>query len=64
MAGLIERKYFNIAFYLFPLDFYWRIVDLQCCVVSDVQQSESIIHIHTPTLFKILFPYRSLQSIE
>ena len=46
MAGLIERKYFNIAFYLFPLDFYWRIVDLQCCVVSDVLRNDPVTHIH------------------
>ena len=26
--------------------FYWRIVDLQCCISSRLQQSESIIHIH------------------
>ena len=31
-------------------------------LVSVVQQSESVIHIST--LFQILFPYRSLQSIE
>ena len=33
-------------------------------LVSGVQQSESAIHIHISTLFQILFPYRSLQSIE
>ena len=32
--------------------------------ISAVQLSESIIYIHISTLFKILFPYRSLQSIE
>ena len=43
--------------------YYWRIVDLQCCVlVSGIQQTESVKHVST--LFKILFPYRSLQSIE
>ena len=31
-------------------------------LVSGAQQSESVIHIHVPTLFQILFPYRSLQS--
>ena len=33
-------------------------------LVSGVQQTESIIHIHISTLFQILFPYRPLQSIE
>ena len=33
-------------------------------LVSGVQQSESVIHIHISTLFKILFPHRSLKSIE
>ena len=33
-------------------------------LVSAVQQSESVIHIHISTLFQILFPYGSLQSIE
>ena len=33
-------------------------------LVSAVQQSESIIHIHISILFQILFPYRSFQSIE
>ena len=32
-------------------------------LVSAVEQSESVIHRHTCTLFKILFPHRSLQSI-
>ena len=33
-------------------------------LVSAVQQSESVIHIHIPTLFKILFPYRYPQLID
>ena len=36
---------------------YWNIVDLQCCIVSDVQQSDSVIHIH------ILFFYRFFSHI-
>ena len=31
-------------------------------LVSRVQQSESVMHIHVSALFYILFPYRSLQS--
>ena len=33
-------------------------------LVPDVQQSDSVIHIHTAILFQILFPFRLLQSIE
>ena len=44
-------------------NFYWHIGDIKC-LVSTVQQSESVIHIHISTLFKILSPYRSLQSAE
>ena len=40
----------------------WLIYNVM--LVSGVQQSESIIHIHISTLFKILFPYRPLRSIE
>ena len=34
----------------FEIDFYWSIVDLQCCV-SAIQLSESVTHIHKSTLF-------------
>ena len=33
-------------------------------LVSSIQQNDSVTHIHVSTLFKIIFPYRSLQSIE
>ena len=33
-------------------------------LVSAVQQSESVIHIHISTLLQTLFPYRSLQCAE
>ena len=60
--SLLEMQ--NLGPNFISLIFYWSIVDLQCCVVSAVQQSESVIHIHISTLLKILFSYRSLQSIE
>ena len=46
-----------IIFYTTLLIFilYWSIVDLQCVLVSGVQQSDSVIHIHISTLFQILF---------
>ena len=45
----------------FLKNFYWHIVDLQCCVNSGVQQSDSVIHVSI--LFQILFPFRFLQNI-
>ena len=33
-------------------------------LVSDVQQSGSVIHIHVSILFQILFPVRLLQDVE
>ena len=33
-------------------------------LVSGVQQSDSVIHIHVSILFQILFTFRLLQSIE
>ena len=42
--------------------FYWHVIDLKW--VSGVQPSKSVIHIHISALFKILFPYRPLQSSE
>ena len=33
-------------------------------LVSGVQQSDSVIHIHVSILFQILFPLRSLHNIE
>ena len=40
------------------------IVDLHVVLVSGVQQSDSVTHIHVSILFQILFPYRLLQSTE
>ena len=33
-------------------------------LVSGVQQSDSVIHIHVSILFQILFPFRLLQNIK
>ena len=45
---------------------YWSIADLQCCIVSGVQQSDSVIHIHISILLKFfshLGYYRPLSRI-
>ena len=33
-------------------------------LVSGIQQSDSVIHIHVNVLFQVLFPFRLLQNIE
>ena len=33
-------------------------------LISDVQQSNSVIHIHAPIHFQILFPFMLLYNIE
>ena len=33
-------------------------------IVSGVQQSDSVLHIHVSILFQILFPFRLLHNIE
>ena len=33
-------------------------------LVSDVQQSESVIHVYVSILFPILFPFKLLHNIE
>ena len=43
-------------------NFYWSIVDLQCCISFRYTTKNPFIHIST--VFQILFPYRPLQSIE
>ena len=53
----VSRKHF---FFLIRVCLIYSVV-----LVAAIEQSESVIHIHVSTLFlKILFPYRSLQSIE
>ena len=44
-------------------NFYWSIVDLQCCAILGVKQSESIIHLHISTVFLDLFLYRLLHTV-
>ena len=42
----------------------WSVVDFNAMLVSATQQSESVIHICISSVFKILFPHKSLWSIE
>ena len=53
---------YKISFFKKNFIGVWLIYSI--VLLSGVQQGESAIHIHVSTLFQILFPYRSLQSIE
>ena len=44
--------------------FYIGVSIKNVVLVSGVQQSDSVIHIHVSILFQILFPFRLLQNIE
>ena len=52
----------HLSFFFHFLKFYWSVVDLQCDGVSDIQQSDSVIHICTSILFQILFLHRLSQN--
>ena len=59
MVTIVNNTVFHIYIYR---ERERGIGELQCCVISDVQQNESIIHIYL--LFQIIFPYLLLQNIE
>ena len=61
---LCEFYYSN--FLLFKKNLFYIGVSLinNIVLVSGVQQSDSVIHIHVSILFQILFPFRLLQNIE
>ena len=64
MEFFLEKGTWSAGGFVYVFNFYWSIVDLQCCVSFRYTQSVSVIHIHISTLFKIIFPYESLQSIK
>ena len=49
----------HLFFFLIGVQLVYSVV-----LASALQQSESAIHIHLPTLFWISFPFKSLQSTE
>ena len=55
----------GLKFYIFKFLFYIgeQLIN-NVVLVSGVQQSDSVIHIHVSILFQILFPPRLLQNIE
>ena len=56
--------FFQRVFIYFLINFIGVQLIYNVVLVSVVQQSESVMHTHISTLFQILFPCRSLQSIE
>ena len=63
-SSYLELPRVSSTFFFNFLDFIGMQFIYNVVLVSAVQQSESIIHIHISILFQILFPYRSLQRIE
>ena len=53
---VVYQLYFNKALFIF-LIFISRQLIYSVVLVSGIQQSESVMPVHTPTLFQILFPY-------
>ena len=49
----VENGVFCFRF-CFNLKCYWRIIALQCCIVSAVQNSESAVHTHVSLCFVFL----------
>ena len=55
---------FSWSFFIIIFILYGSTVDSNFVLVSGIQQSDSVIHIHASILFQILFPFRLLQNIE
>ena len=68
ITQLIEPCYilffFRLFIYMYILFYIGAQLINNVLLVSGVQQSDSVIHIHVSILFQILFPFRLLQSIE
>ena len=69
MANLTQQC--RASVFLFCFCFNWVELTYYAALLSGVQQSDPVIHIHIYTyiiyiyiLFQILFPYRLLQDIE
>ena len=59
-----ETSFSFSSSYFFKLIFIGVQLIYNVVLVSAVQQSESVIHLHISILFQILFPHRLLKSIE
>ena len=65
LRRLEALKYGVVSFFFFNFLFYIGVQLINNVVlVSGVQQSDSVIHIHVSILFQILFPFRLLHNIE
>ena len=52
--------FYPLVYNMFKLYFYWRIITLQCCALSTIQQHESAVSVH---LFPLFEPPSHLPSI-
>ena len=65
LRRLEALKYGVVSFFFFNFLFYIGVQLINNVVlVSGVQQSDSVIHIHVSILFQILFPFRLLHNTE
>ena len=62
IVSCLLYPFFKGNMYFF--NFYFILEINNVVLVSGVQQSDSVIHIHVSILFQILFPFRLLQNIE
>ena len=62
LMSLESKRQFLLLFltFYFTLEYSW----LKMLIVSGVQHSDSVIHIHVSINFLILFPFRLLSNIE
>ena len=58
------RNNLNVLFCRLKMLYYVGVSLNNKVVVSSVQQSDSVIHIHVSLLFQILFPFRLLQNFS
>ena len=61
--SLVAVTAWDFFFFNFPFYIGVQLIN-NAVLVSGVQQSDSVIHIHVSILFQILFPFRLLQNIE
>ena len=58
-----EAKFYFIIFFNFLFYIGVELIN-NVVLVSGIQESDSVIHIHVSLLFQILFPFRLLHNIK
>lgn len=62
-SSLLQSGHSLSCFFLL-VKLYWHRVDVRCRIISALQQSVSLVRIHTATLFQILFSHRWSQTFS